>query len=156
MYNYFKKVFLVVIIVANGIVLNAQDYKQQDEILGTWISENKDLKVEIYKKEDKYFGKIIWFLCDPKTPNMSDFKDTENPEPKLRHRPWLGMEVVEGLMFNGDNIWGNGTIYDPNTGRTYSSVVTLKDNNTLVVKGYWGIELLGKNMIFYRVVPSGK
>ncbi len=121
-----------------------------DKILGTWLSENKDLKVEIFKKNDKYFGKVVWFMCDPKTPNMEDFKDTENPDSKLRNRPWLGMQVVDDLVFDGNKTWQNGTIYDPNSGRTYSAVVRLENTKKLIVRGYWGLELLGKNMVFYR------
>lgn len=129
----------------------AQNTQIADRIVGTWFSENKDLKVEIFKKNEKFYGKVVWFICDPKTPNMEDFKDTENPDPKLRSRPWLGMQVVDNLTFNGKDTWGNGTIYDPNSGRTYDSVVRLKDANTLIVRGYWGFEILGKNMVFYRV-----
>jgi len=129
----------------------AQHLQSADKIIGTWFSENKDLKVEIFKKNDRFYGKVVWFICDPKTPNMEDFKDTENPDPKLKNRPWLGMQVVDNLSFNGKDTWQNGTIYDPNSGRSYDSVVRLKDANTLIVRGYWGFEILGKNMVFNRV-----
>ena len=122
-----------------------------DKIVGTWLSADKDLKVEIFNKKGHYFGKVVWFACLPSTPNMDDFKDTENPDPKLRTRKWLGMEVVENLTYNGESEWKNGTVYDPNSGRKYSSVVRLKDNSTLIVRGYWGIELFGKNLEFHRI-----
>jgi hypothetical protein len=51
-----------------------------DRIIGKWLSEDKDLKVEIFKKNDHYFGKVVWFACLPETPNMDDFKDTRNSE----------------------------------------------------------------------------
>lgn len=122
-----------------------------NRIVGTWLSADKDLKVEIFKKNRQFFGKVVWFLCDPKTPDMESFRDTENPDPKLRSRKWLGMEVVENLTYIHNSEWDNGTIYDPNSGRKYSSVVRLKDASTLVVRGYWGIELFGKNLEFHRV-----
>jgi uncharacterized protein (DUF2147 family) len=136
----------------SGILTSAfcQNVYVSDKILGNWLSESRDLKVEIFKKNDKYFGKVVWFVCDPKTPNMEDFKDTENPDSKLRNRSWLGMQVVDNLVFNGRNAWQNGSIYDPNSGRTYSSVVRLENNNKLIVRGYWGFEFFGKNMVFYR------
>jgi len=136
----------------SGILFSAycQNVYVSDKILGTWLSEKRDLKVEIFKKNDKYFGKVVWFTCDPKTPNMEDFKDTENPDSKLRNRSWLGMQVVDNLVFNGKNAWQNGSIYDPNSGRTYTSIVRLENTNKLIVRGYWGIEFFGKNMVFYR------
>ena len=64
----------------SGILTSAfcQNVYVSDKILGNWLSESRDLKVEIFKKNDKYFGKVVWFVFDPKTPNMEDFKDTES------------------------------------------------------------------------------
>ncbi len=122
-----------------------------DNILGTWITEAKDLKVEVYKVNGKFFGKIIWFLCEANDPNMEDHFDTQNPNPKLRQRPWLGLVSVENLVFEKKGHWNGGKIYDPNSGNTFSSSAKMVSPNKLVVRGYWGIEVLGKNLIFYRV-----
>lgn len=149
--NIFKTILLISFITFS-FVNQGKTIDTSDKIVGFWLSENKDLKVEIFKKNNQYFGKVVWFACLPETPNMSDFKDSENPDPKLRNRPWLGMEVVENLKFNGKDAWEDGKIYDPNSGRTYSSVVRLKNMNTLIVRGYWGIEFFGKNLEFHRVI----
>ena len=37
----------------------------QDEVVGVWLSETGNGKMEIYKKGDQCFGKIVWL----KTPN---------------------------------------------------------------------------------------
>jgi uncharacterized protein (DUF2147 family) len=144
--------FLLLNIIKNDKPSEKINSTYADKIIGTWLSADKDLKVEIFNRNGHYFGKVVWFACLPTTPNMDDFKDTENPDPKLRTRKWLGMEVVENLTYNKESSWENGTIYDPNSGRKYSSVVRLKDNNTLVVRGYWGIELFGKSLDFKRVI----
>lgn len=122
-----------------------------DDILGTWISANQDLKVEIFKQNNKYFGKIVWFKCSPGQSPMQSYLDRENSNIKLRNRPWLGMVNVENLMFDNDNRWTGGSIYDPNSGRTYSSTVKTKGQNELVVRGFWGFEFIGKSMIFKRI-----
>lgn len=122
-----------------------------DQILGTWMSEAKDLKVEMFKKDGKYFGKLVWFKSDPKRPPITTYQDDENPNPALRNRYWLGMVSVENLVYKTAKTWGEGTVYDPNSGRTYTAVVRIPKPNTLVVRGFWGIELLGKNMTFYRI-----
>ena len=33
---------------------------QSDDILGIWLEEKKQSKIEIYKKDNNFFGKIIW------------------------------------------------------------------------------------------------
>ncbi len=122
----------------------------ENQIVGFWMSETKDLSVEIYKKNNRFYGKVVWFACLPETPFMEDFKDINNPNPSLRNRKWLGLEVVDNLKYaNGE--WNGGTIYDPNSGRKYSSVVRMKSENSIVVRGYWGLEIFGKSMQFSKV-----
>jgi uncharacterized protein (DUF2147 family) len=123
---------------------------QTDAILGTWLSETKDLKVEVYKQQNQYFGKLIWFDCPANTPPMESYKDKSNPDTNLRNRPWLGLILLKNLVFDGKNEWVNGDIYDPNSGSTYRSKVRLTDTQTLNVRGYIGIPFFGKTMIFFR------
>ncbi|WP_158237999.1 DUF2147 domain-containing protein [Emticicia sp. TH156] len=147
-----KTLFYTSLLLVNIYAIHSKpDDLQANKIIGIWLSADKDLKVEIFKRNAHYFGKVVWFWCDSKTPDMNSFKDTENPDTRLRDRKWLGMEVVESLTYKQYGEWNNGTIYDPNTGRKYSSVVRLKTRDTLIVRGYWGIELLGKNLEFHRV-----
>ncbi len=116
------------------------------------MSAEKDLAVEVYKLNDHYAGKVVWFDCSrPGTPPMSRHFDTANPNPKLRSRAWLGMNVLNDLRFNGSDEWNSGTVYDPNSGRTYRTVVRMASPKSIIVRGYWGIELLGKNMRFNKV-----
>lgn len=140
-----------ILILSLLLLLNFDKDPKSERIVGKWMSENKDIAVEVYKVNDRFAAKVIWFVCDPKTPDMESFKDTENPDPKLRSRPWLGMVVVSDLKFNGDDEWNDGNIYDPNTGRTYRSVVRLNSAQELIVRGYWGIELFGKNLKFKKI-----
>ena len=123
---------------------------KSDAILGTWLSEANDLKVEIYKQRNQFFGKLIWFHCPINTPPMELYKDKENPNVSLRNRPWLGLILLKDLVFDGNNEWENGAIYDPNSGSTYRSKVKLLDAQTLHVRGYVGVPLLGKTMVFRR------
>lgn len=123
---------------------------QSDAIIGTWLSEAKDLKVEVYRQKNQYFGKMIWFDCPMNTPPMEHYRDKENPNILLRNRSWLGMILLKDLVFDGKNEWVNGDIYDPNSGNTYRSKVKLLDAQTLHVRGYLGIPLLGKTMVFKR------
>lgn len=51
---------------------------------------------------------------------------------------------------DGDGRWSVGQIYDPNSGKTYSCKLKLIDRNTLYVRGYIGISLIGRTETWRR------
>jgi len=110
----------------------------QNQIIGKWLTQDKDGYVELYQLKGKYFGKIVWI----KSPNNEKGKpkvDEKNPNPALRNTPVLGLVFLKDFVYSAsDKEWTNGTIYDPKSGKTYKSTVWLTDNNTLNVRGYWG------------------
>ena len=114
-----------------------------DAIVGEWLTAAKDGKVQIYKSVNKFFGKISWG-------NRTNGKDTNNPDPKLRDQNLIGLVILKDFAFNGKDKWEDGTIYDPNNGKTYSCVIRLKDEKTLEVRGYIGISLLGRTEVWTR------
>jgi uncharacterized protein (DUF2147 family) len=69
-----------------------------------------------------------------------------------RHgKPWLGLDIVRGMRRDGLS-YRDGTIVDPRNGSVYSAEMTLTpDNMTLIVRGYLGISLLGKNQYWTRL-----
>lgn len=100
--------------------------------------------VEITKKADgKYYGKVVQLLIKPADPNCTKCSDDR------KGKPVLGMEVIRGLKKDGDEFTG-GTITDPKTGKTYKCTIT-KDGNKLVVRGYVGISLIGRNQTWHKV-----
>ena len=131
---------------------NPQQTASADQLLGKWIAEDKNLEVEVFKKNGQYAARVVWFdTTKPGTPQMSEQLDTENPNPKLRSRPWLGLVVVNDLTYdNKAKEWGGGNIYDPNSGHTFRSVARLIGPGSLVVRGYWGVEFFGKSLNFSR------
>jgi uncharacterized protein (DUF2147 family) len=146
-----KKIFLILVSVVIFAKANAQN--NADQILGKWMSAENDLKVEVFKENGQFRAKVIWFACLAGH-TMSEFYDTENPNAALRNRPWLGLQVLNNLSFDGKTEWKNGSIYDPNSGHTFSSVCRLKNANTLTVRGFWMYEWIGKNMTFYKAEES--
>jgi len=123
--------------------------QKADAILGSWANPSGEDHILIYKKGNKYFGKLDWI----KFPNDEQGKpktDKNNPDESLRSRPEWGLELLKDFTFDGDNVYTDGTIYDPKNGKTYSCKMIL-DGNKLKIRGYIGISLFGRSEIWTRV-----
>ncbi len=133
--------------------IHAQDVVAKD-ILGIWLNEDKDAHIEIFMKGDKYFGKIVW-IKDPIDEETGKPKlDKHNPDPILKKRPSLGLELLTNFVFDDDE-WEDGDIYDPKSGKTYSCYMEFPDEgnlNKLKIRGYVGISLLGRTTYWTRVI----
>jgi uncharacterized protein (DUF2147 family) len=121
-----------------------------DACLGTWLTGSKKGHVQIYKQGDKYFGKIIW-LKEPNDVGGKPKLDVKNPDDKLKSRPIMGLVNLNNFKYDGDNVWENGKIYDPENGKEYSCKMTLNNANQLSVRGYIGISLIGRTDTWIRV-----
>ncbi|MBC7408233.1 MAG: DUF2147 domain-containing protein [Arcicella sp.] len=121
----------------------------KDAVLGEWLSEKKDGKVLIYKQGEKYFGKISWGR------DGNERKDVNNPDEKLKTQTIVGSVILKGFEFTGKS-WEEGTIYDPNNGKTYSCTIKIKKSNELEIRGFIGISLLGRTTIWTRSSQSPK
>jgi uncharacterized protein (DUF2147 family) len=121
-----------------------------DDILGTWLTSGDDpAKICITKVNGKYTGKIIWLKYP--TNEKGAKKDINNPNETLKTQKIVGLVIMKNFTFKSGNSWTNGTIYDPENGSTYSCNISLKDKNTLEVRGYVGISLFGRTETWKRV-----
>ncbi|WP_169569069.1 DUF2147 domain-containing protein [Sneathiella limimaris] len=106
-----------------------------NDVVGIWETVEGKSHVEISKcQTDKYCGKITW-LKEPNNDKGQPKTDINNQDVKLRERKILGIELLSGLEKVGANEWDDGDIYNPEDGNTYSSEMSLLDDNTLEVKG---------------------
>jgi uncharacterized protein (DUF2147 family) len=124
-------------------------------ILGIWKTEMDESKVEVYQCGAKICGKIIWL----KNPNYTDsrdgtvgtpFIDRKNPDPALRSRPVLGLQIMAGFTELGAGDWGNGICYDPKSGNTYRGKIHQAAPDRLELRGYIGIPLFGRTSVWTR------
>ena len=135
-----KRILLTLVAVyALCMVVLAQS---NDPILGKWQNSSGEGRIEIYKKGDKYFGKLYWVKDATK-------KDVNNPDESLRSRPIKDLEILTDFTKKG-NTYEGGKIYDPKSGKTYSCKMTPKGDK-LEVRGYVGVSLLGRTEVFTRV-----
>lgn len=136
---------LVVLFLSFAFQAKAQS---ENRVLGLWYNTEKTAQVEITKNGSEFVGKIAW-LEEP-NPDGKPATDQENPDPKLRQRPLMGLSLLKGLKYSG-GMWKGGEIYDPKTGKTYSCEIKLKSDSILEVKGYIGFSFVGRTVEWTRV-----
>lgn len=128
---------------------------EADAIVGVWESGNGKARIKIDKANDKFNGRIVW-LREPNDEAGKPKLDKNNPEEALRSKPLLGYSMLKGFSYKGEKKWEDGTIYDPESGSTYSCTITMTDENTLDVRGYIGVSLFGRTDVWKRVVVKKK
>lgn len=119
-----------------------------DAVVGKWLTAEDKSQVEIYKAGNEYFGKIIW-LKEP-TKDGKAKVDDKNPNENLRNQPVIGLVLLKNFRYAGSNVWKEGTIYDPDNGKTYSCKMKLADNGELNIRGFIGISLIGRTTVWVR------
>ena len=129
------------------ILASAYLSAQADKVVGFYLTAKASSQVEIYNGTDgKYYGKISW-LEEPNEDGKPKVDD-ENPDPDLQKRPILGLPLMQGFEYNkNEKQWENGTIYDPDNGKTYDCYMWFEDDpRTLYMRGFvMGMRFLGRS-----------
>lgn len=131
------------------LALHLNSWAQKYSPVGTWTNEKKEARFDIYKCGDKLCGKITW-LREPNRDGKPK-TDINNPDPKLRNRPLMGLMFIQGFEYDDDHKWDDGTIYDPQSGKTYSCYMKMMSKDAMEVKGYIGISLIGRSQNWTRI-----
>ena len=125
--------------------------QEADKIEGIWWNDEKTTKIRVEKKDGKYIGTIVYMIPE-KYENGQPPRDDENPDPALRDRSIVGIQILEGFVYNANKKeWNTGRIYDPKSGKTYDCFAWLEGDDLLKLKGYVaGIRWLGRSSEWYR------
>lgn len=149
-----KKSYMKPILTIASMFLVMITYSQApsaETILGTFLNEDQDAHVQIYKENGKFYGKIVW-LKEPNEPATGLPKlDDENEEESLRSRPVMGLVILKDFIYDGDGEWEDGTIYDPKNGKTYDCYMEFDDEGVLKIRGYIGVSWIGRSTYWTRV-----
>ena len=138
------------ILIILGFILFSSAYimGQHNKVEGIWLTEEGDSKIKIYKAQNgKYYGQIIWLKKD------ENKKDTKNPDESKRNKPIKGLILMKGFEYDSSKEqWNKGTIYDPESGKTYSGFIWFENNsNELHLKGYiLGMKIAGRSTVWQR------
>jgi len=120
-----QRFLLAAILIASPAAARAAD------VTGNWLTESKSAIVTISRCGPSLCGSVAKVLIDkPGVPKT----DVKNPDPKLRNRPIQGLRILSGFSGSGER-WTGGRIYDPNSGKSYNSKLSLNADGTLNVSG---------------------
>jgi len=145
------KLFKATILFAVAILLSPQTQAGvgPDDVLGTWLNATGKGHIQIFKQGNAYYGKLVW-LKEPNDEVGKPKTDKNNPDASLKSKPILGLQILRGFQFDKDE-WNGGKIYDPQNGKEYKCYMKMKDANTLLVRGYIGIAMVGRTETWTRI-----
>ncbi len=122
---------------------------QENKVADKWFNEDETAHIRIFKATNgKFYGKIEWLKEDP------DRLDVNNPDENKQKEPLLGLMILEGFSYEAEkNQWNEGTIYDPDNGKTYDCYMWFdEDPDVLSIKGYvLGMKFIGRETKWKRV-----
>jgi uncharacterized protein (DUF2147 family) len=116
------------------------------DVTGIWLGHDRDGHIEI-KPCGKFLCGHIISILDRSLP--SNPRDIYNENPDQRARPICGLRVL-GELKNEGSSWGDGWVYDPRRGKSYSADIWLNDPNTLSVRGYIGMKIMSETKVWTR------
>ena len=145
-----KKIFVTTVTCMLAIFSVFAQEQTPGNIVGIWLSEDSNVKIEIYKAGPQYFGRQIWgqflYEADGTTPK----KDVNNSNESLRRRSLKNLIILSNFDYD-HGVYTGGTFYDYKSGKKYNSIIKLHGPNVLKVRDYTALTVFGKTTKYTRV-----
>jgi uncharacterized protein (DUF2147 family) len=116
---------------------------------GVWLTQDGEGAIEIFDCGNFLCGRVVWQKSALRADGSVDIDD-RNPDPALRQRPICGLQIIGGLAATDAATWNGGWVYDPDSGKTYHVKLTTESADTLRLRGYIGVPLLGESQVWRR------
>lgn len=138
--------------------------KPSNGLTGYWQTPSKKRSAVVYisQKNGTYSGKIVAlqqprFPADANNGHAGQKKtDIHDPDKSKRNRLLIGLVIVKGLTSTSPDHWENGTIYNPDSGKSYKLQATLQNGGkSLKMHAYVGMALFGLTQHWKRVKGPG-
>jgi len=141
-----KKIITTLLFAFIGLLAFSQT---NSDIVGEWYNAEKDAVITLFEENETVSGKITWMKF-PNDDNGNPKTDPLNPDEKLKSRARIDMVMMSGFAYDEDNVWDDGELYDPKKGKAYSGMMSLKDKNTIDLRGYIGFSFIGRSSTWTR------
>jgi uncharacterized protein (DUF2147 family) len=117
-----------------------------------WVSEKDGWTVRTGECDRALCAWLVDFRLKPNDPDGYQPMDEHNPDRKKRGDRLCGHLMMAGFQpsKDSDQTWDGGWIYDPDHGLTYSGKITLVNRDTVKLRGFVGISLLGRTLMLHR------
>ena len=115
---------------AAALAAFGQSAQANDAVLGLWLTEDGESRIELERCGEVICGTIVW-LKKPQNDDGSTVVDSNNDDEALRRRPIVGLQIMSGFRATEPQVWGEGEIYNPEDGRTYEPTLTLLNDEQL-------------------------
>ena len=136
-----KNTILILLFVVSSVFAFAQT---NADVVGEWYNAEEDVMITLFEEGQTVSGKITWMKF-PNDENGNPKTDLLNPDENLRTRVRVGMIMMSGFSHIEGKLWDYGNLYDLKKGKTYSGMMTLKDANTLNLRGYTVFSFIGRS-----------
>jgi len=117
---------------------------------GFWMDSDGEVLLQIGRCGNTRCGRVAW-LRKPRGPDGGPLRDFRNPDPRLKSRFVCGMVVVSGFKKQRDGSWGDGTVYVPDKGMSFSGEAQVLGPNHVKVSGYVLLPIFGSSEVWTRV-----
>ena len=129
-------VLFAVTLVAGTALLDEARAQSHATISGNWATRGFGSIVQFRPcadAPDAMCGRIIW-LGEPNDERGRPRTDRHNPDRALRTRSLIGVEIVRNLRERVPGVWSDGSLYNPDDGRTYTGTIRVR-NGVLELRG---------------------